>query len=123
MVKKCAEEETGPDKVFGKCRQKIEVYIKKGCRGFSPNRFYPKDPAIIWKYRLLKKLGEAVGRIGNQQDTPRRLWGYLFMDAGENKQRFISQMITGKSISRACDDIDEFSFFYADMFIPGLWKR
>lgn len=62
MVKKCAEEETGSDKVFGKCCQKIEVYIKKGCRGFSPNRFYPKDPAIIRKYRLFKKIRGSGGK-------------------------------------------------------------
>jgi hypothetical protein len=33
----------------------------------------------------------------------------------ENKQRFISQIMTSKSIGRSCDDIDEVTFQYAEI--------
>lgn len=33
----------------------------------------------------------------------------------ENKQRFISQIMTSKSISRSCEDIDEVTFQYAEI--------
>lgn len=33
----------------------------------------------------------------------------------ENKQRFISKAMTGKSVSRSCEDIDEAVFSYAEM--------
>ena len=33
----------------------------------------------------------------------------------ENKQRFISQIMTSKSVSRSCEDIDEVTFQYAEI--------
>ncbi len=33
----------------------------------------------------------------------------------ENKQRFISQVMTGKSVSRTCEDIDEATLSYAEI--------
>lgn len=33
----------------------------------------------------------------------------------ENKQRFISQIMTSKSISRTCEDIDEVTLSYAEI--------
>lgn len=33
----------------------------------------------------------------------------------ENKQRFISQVMTSKAVSRSCDDIDEVTFQYAEI--------
>ena len=33
----------------------------------------------------------------------------------ENKQRFISQVMTSKSISRTCEDIDEATLSYAEI--------
>ena len=33
----------------------------------------------------------------------------------ENKQRFISQVMTSKSISRSCEDIDEATLSYAEI--------
>ncbi|RKI22837.1 hypothetical protein D7V82_17810 [bacterium 1xD8-6] len=33
----------------------------------------------------------------------------------ENKQRFISQVMTGKSVSRTCEDIDEAALTYAEI--------
>jgi hypothetical protein len=33
----------------------------------------------------------------------------------ENKQRFISQVMTSKSISRICEDIDEATLSYAEI--------
>ena len=33
----------------------------------------------------------------------------------ENKQRFISQVMTGKSVSRSCEDIDEATLSYAEI--------
>ncbi len=37
-------------------------------------------------------------------------WGVI-----ENKQRFISQVMTGKTVSRVCDDIDEATLNYAEI--------
>ena len=33
----------------------------------------------------------------------------------ENKQRFISQVMTSKSVSRTCEDIDEATLSYAEI--------
>lgn len=33
----------------------------------------------------------------------------------ENKQRFISQVMTGRAVSRTCEDIDEATLSYAEI--------
>ncbi len=37
----------------------------------------------------------------------------------ENKQRFISQVMTSKSVSRTCEDIDEATLSYAEIKVVG----
>ena len=39
----------------------------------------------------------------------------------ENKQKFISQIMTSKSTVRACDDIDEATLSYAE--VKALWRQ
>ena len=42
----------------------------------------------------------------------------------ENKQRFISQVMTSRAVSRTCEDIDEATLSYAEIkaWLPGTQK-
>lgn len=52
----------------------------------------------------------AVYRYVTKSTFDAYLWSVV-----ENKQRFISQIMTGKSVSRNCEDIDEVTFQYAEI--------
>lgn len=52
----------------------------------------------------------AVYRYVTKQTFDAYSWSLV-----ENKQRFISQVMTGKSVSRSCEDIDEATLSYAEI--------
>ena len=52
----------------------------------------------------------AIYRYVTKETFDAYLWGIV-----ENKQRFISQVMTGKAISRTCEDIDEATLNYAEI--------
>ena len=52
----------------------------------------------------------AVYRYVTKSTFDAYSWGVV-----ENKQRFISQIMTSKSVSRSCEDIDEVTFQYAEI--------
>ena len=64
------------------------------------------------------------GRILRQGNTNEKVHIYRYVTEGtfdsynwqtvENKQKFISQVVTGKSPARTCDDIDDAALSYAE---------
>ena len=52
----------------------------------------------------------AIYRYVTKETFDAYNWGLI-----ENKQRFISQVLTGKVVSRTCDDIDEATLSYAEI--------
>lgn len=52
----------------------------------------------------------AVYRYVTKNTFDAYMWGIV-----ENKQRFISQVMTGRSIARSCEDIDEAALSYAEI--------
>ena len=52
----------------------------------------------------------AVYRYVTKQTFDAYSWSLV-----ENKQRFISQVMTSKSVSRTCEDIDEATLSYAEI--------
>ena len=68
---------------------------------------------------------QREGRILRQGNTNKKVHFYRYVTEGtfdsynwqtvENKQKFISQVVTGKSPARTCDDIDDAALSYADV--------
>ena len=75
-----------------------------------------------WKPSSIEQREGRGLRQGNENDT---VAVYRYVTKGtfdayswsvvENKQRFISQVMTSKSIGRSCEDIDEVTFQYAEI--------
>lgn len=47
--------------------------------------------------------------------SPKELFDAYNWSLVENKQRFISQVMTSKAVSRSCEDIDEATLSYAEI--------
>lgn len=68
---------------------------------------------------------QREGRILRQGNTNKKVHFYRYVTEGtfdsynwqtvENKQKFISQVVTGKSPARTCDDIDDAALSYAEV--------
>ena len=68
---------------------------------------------------------QREGRILRQGNTNKKVHIYRYVTEGtfdsynwqtvENKQKFISQVVTGKSPARTCDDIDDAALSYAEV--------
>ena len=63
--------------------------------------------SLFWKPRMISR------RVGNYV-TESTFDAYLYQTL-ENKQKFISQIMTSKSPMRSCDDIDEQALSYAEI--------
>jgi len=139
MLKKCIPEseiafihdattETQKKELFAKVRQgKVRVLLgstfKMGSGTNVQDRLVAShDADCPWRPADLEQRSGRIVRQGNQNDevkiyryaTNGTFDSYLWQTV-ENKQRFISQVMTSKSPARSCEDVDEIVLSYAEI--------